>query len=70
VFDQFLSIHDPDAAPPPQESEGKDLKRQAAGRKGGLQSGVVRALILSVQERKEIAQKGADARWSKKTDSD
>ena len=37
------------------------------GRKGGLKGGKARAEKLSVKKRKEIAQKAAQARWSKKS---
>lgn len=39
--------------------------RVEAGRKGGLKGGKARAKKLSAQKRKQIAQKGAKARWSK-----
>lgn len=45
-----------------------DLKNPAAvelGRLGGLKGGRSRALKLSAEKRKEIAQKAADARWKK-----
>jgi hypothetical protein len=38
----------------------------ALGRLGGLKGGKARAKKLSSQKRKEIAQKAAKARWSKK----
>ena len=36
------------------------------GRKGGLKGGKARAAKLSAKKRKEIAQKAAQARWSKR----
>jgi hypothetical protein len=67
IFDEFLEKHDADSVSPHPK---KDSQAQEAGRKGGLIGGKVRALRLSVQERKEIAQKGGESRWSKKADSD
>jgi hypothetical protein len=40
--------------------------RVKAGRKGGKIGGKVRARVLSAKKRKEIARKGAKARWAKK----
>ncbi|MDA8171358.1 MAG: hypothetical protein M0Z48_05940 [Nitrospiraceae bacterium] len=45
--------------------EKPDLKDYA--RKGGLKGGKSRAVKLSSEKRKEIAQKAAQSRWSKKT---
>lgn len=45
----------------------KPVKNPAAvalGRLGGLKGGKARALILSKQKRKSIAQKAAKARWN------
>jgi hypothetical protein len=39
--------------------------RAVAGSKGGKEGGKARAEKLSPQERKEIAQKAAKARWAK-----
>lgn len=39
----------------------------ALGRLGGLKGGKARAEKLSAKKRKDIAQKAAKARWSKKT---
>lgn len=39
----------------------------ALGRKGGLKGGVARAERLSPEQRRQIAQAAAQARWSKKT---
>jgi hypothetical protein len=66
IFDNFLSKHDPDAVKPSPEPEGKDPKRQAAGRAGGLKGGKARATNLSREQRKEIAQKAAKGRWERK----
>ena len=48
----------------------KDKIKTAAailGRKGGLKGGVARAKILTPEQRKEIAQKAAAARWGKQS---
>ena len=70
IFDDFLSKADPDSVTAKPEPEGKDPKRQRAGRMGGLKGGKVRALRLSVKRRKEIAQKAAKSRWNKGDNSD
>ncbi len=36
------------------------------GRKGGLKGGKSRAAVLTPEQRKEIAQRAAQARWAKK----
>ncbi len=46
-------------------SEGKNPAAVALGRLGGLKGGKARAAKLSAKRRKEIAQKAAQARWSK-----
>lgn len=38
----------------------------ARKRKGGLKGGKARAMSLSPQERRDVAQKGAYSRWGKK----
>jgi len=65
IFDDFLSRHDPGSVTEKQP-EGKDPKRQEAGRKGGKKGGAARAKALSATERKEIARKAAETRWEKK----
>ena len=67
IFDEFLAKSDPESVGPILE---KDPHAQAAGRKGGLKGGKVRALRLSVKQRKDIASKAAKSRWAKRTDSD
>jgi len=66
IFDDFLSRHDPESVTPQPEPEGKDPKRQVAGRKGGMKGGKSRAKKLTADERRLIAKKAAEARWSKK----
>jgi hypothetical protein len=46
--------------------EGKNPNAVALGRLGGLKGGKARFAKLTPEERKEIAQKAAKARWSKK----
>ncbi len=50
---------------PPKE---KNAAAVALGRLGGLKGGKARAEKLSPEQRKEIAQKAAEKRWSKKSD--
>jgi hypothetical protein len=50
-------------APPPREP--KLPPRAAAGQKGGLRGGRVRAERLSPEERRLIAKRAAEARWRK-----
>jgi len=44
-----------------------ETRKAVAGRKGGLLGGKVRAVKLSQKERREIAKKGAAARWKRST---
>jgi hypothetical protein len=69
IFDDFLSKHDPESVKE-KPIEGKDPKRQVAGRMGGLKGGKVRALRLSAKQKKDIAQKAAKSRWTKGAGSD
>jgi hypothetical protein len=58
------------AAPVPEEPkpERSPISEYLAeiGRKGGLKGGDARATKLTPEQRKEISQKAAKARWSKK----
>ena len=45
--------------------DGKDPAAVARGRAGGAKGGASRAIILSPEQRKEIAQIAATARWKK-----
>jgi len=51
------------AKPPRKEYDYKEL-----GRKGGLKGGKARAGKLTPEQRKEIAQKAAKARWARQTE--
>jgi len=51
---------------PEELSKEKNPHAVALGRLGGLKGGRARAEILSPEERKEIAQKAAKTRWSRK----
>lgn len=46
--------------------EGKDPAAVSLGRRGGLKGGKARALVLTPERRKEIAQYAARKRWEKK----
>ena len=48
-----------------QDSIGKNLNAVALGRLGGLKVGKARAAALSARERKRIATKAAEARWTR-----
>ena len=52
--------------PEPELVEGKNPHAVALGRLGGLKGGKARALRLTSEQRKEIAQKAAQARWQTK----
>ncbi len=52
----------PDSAP---VDDGKDPAAVALGRKGGKKGGAARAKALTPEQRREIAQKAAAARWGK-----
>jgi len=58
-----------DATTPPEEKAPVEDRRNPAavalGRLGGLKGGRVRAERLTPEQRKEIAQKAAKARWKK-----
>jgi hypothetical protein len=47
------------------ELEGKNPAAVALGRLGGLKGGKARAAILTSAERKNIARRAAEARWTK-----
>ena len=47
--------------------EEKKFDPVALGRKGGLKGGKARAEKLTPEQRKEIARKAAQARWSSKS---
>lgn len=48
-----------------QKKEGKDPAAVSLGRRGGLKGGAARAKALSPSERRQIAQRAAQARWKK-----
>lgn len=48
------------------EKQKEQFDAKALGRKGGLKGGKARADKLTPEQRKEIAQKAAKARWQKK----
>ncbi len=50
-----------------EEKPPKEFDAKALGRKGGLKGGKARAEKLTPEERKEIAKKAANARWSSPT---
>ena len=43
----------------------KETPKQVAGRKGGLKGGASRAIVLTPEQRSEIARVAAQARWKK-----
>jgi hypothetical protein len=49
----------------PSSTEGKNPNAVALGRLGGLKGGKARANKLTPEQRKEIARKAAQARWSR-----
>lgn len=49
--------------PQPKTVDGKNPNAVALGRLGGLKGGNARASKLTPEQRKEIAQKAAKARW-------
>ena len=48
----------------------KNLAAVALGKLGGLKGGPARAAKLTPEQRREIAQKGARARWANRTPAD
>lgn len=61
VVQEATSEKEPELTP-----EGKNPNAVALGRLGGLKGGKARSDKLSPERRKEIAQKAAQKRWSKK----
>lgn len=53
-----------------QTVDGKNPAAVALGRQGGLKGGAARAKALTDAQRKEAAQKAAQARWSKNKKAD
>ncbi len=51
--------------PQPKTTDGKNFNAVALGRLGGLKGGKARASKMTPEQRKEIAQKAARARWQK-----
>ena len=49
----------------PESAEGKNPHAVALGRLGGLKGGRARAAKMTPEQRREIAQKAAQARWGK-----
>lgn len=52
----------------PMTKDGKNVYAVELGRRGGLKGGVARAERLTAEQRKEIAQKAARARWQGKNE--
>lgn len=48
-----------------ESNDGKNPHAVALGRLGGMKGGKARAKLLSPEQRREIAQKAAKARWNK-----
>jgi hypothetical protein len=59
-----------DTPPPEEEQDTKNPNAEALGRLGGLRGGRARAEKLTAEERKEIAKKAAQKRWSKAKKAD
>ena len=49
------------------KERAKQIGRKGGLRKGGLKGGKSRAAVLTPEQRKEIAQHAARARWAKKS---
>ena len=45
--------------------EGKNAKKVASGKKGGVKGGVTRMEALTKEQRTDLARKAASARWGK-----
>ena len=61
-----LSTEEPEEKPPSPEKSEISKYLSDIGRRGGLKGGPARAKKLSSKKRKEIAEKAAKARWSKR----
>ena len=64
IAEQATSDSKPDQSEEPQ----KNPHAVALGRLGGKKGGKARAVSLSAERRREIAQQAADARWKKPTE--
>ena len=62
----YILIMDKESKPTNDIPHVKNLSAIELGKLGGLKGGKARAAKLSPERRKEIAQKAAKARWSKK----
>jgi len=61
-----LSTEELEAQTPLEERSAISKYLSEIGRRGGLKGGKARATKLTLEQRKEIAQKAAEARWGKK----
>ncbi|WP_164521254.1 RNA-binding protein [Sphingomonas sp. ABOLF] len=50
--------------------DGRDLAAVLLGRRGGLKGGTARAKLLTPEQRRDIAQRAAKARWARKGKDD
>ncbi len=64
IVDQATKEKSTEEPKPPER--GKNAAAVALGRLGGLKGGKARADKLTPEQRKEIAKKAAEKRWSKK----
>lgn len=64
VYQEAIGEKEPELEKP-LSVEGKNPNAVALGRLGGLKGGKARFAKLTPEERKEIAQKAAKARWNK-----
>ncbi len=60
-----ISVGDVEDNEPKRTASDKDPAAVSLGRRGGLKGGKARAKSLSPSERREIAQRAAQARWKK-----
>jgi hypothetical protein len=58
-------IFGPQAPTPPAGQREKNPHAVALGHRGGIKGGPARAKLLTVEQRRDIARKGARARWGK-----
>lgn len=64
VVQEATKESEPPEQPQPVTIDGKNPNAVALGRLGGLKGGKARASKMTPEQRKEIAQKAAKARWN------
>jgi hypothetical protein len=70
ALDEVTPDAEPAVTPPEEVKPEKNPAAVALGRLGGLKGGKARAVKLTAQRRKEIAQRAAQKRWQRRLASE